>query len=85
MPKDSTSGICKLLGKMQVPKTLCLKKSCPVMLVKNLSKSLVNGMQGTVLELKENTVTVKFENIVTDVKWDHHLGSRVRCNHLNKL
>jgi hypothetical protein len=38
------------------------------MLVKNLSKSLVNGMQGTVLELKENTVTVKFENIVTDVK-----------------
>jgi ATP-dependent exoDNAse (exonuclease V) alpha subunit len=25
-------------------------------------------MQGTVLELKENAVTVKFENIVTDVK-----------------
>jgi hypothetical protein len=24
-------GDMKLLGKMQVPKTLCLKKSCPVM------------------------------------------------------
>ena len=28
-------------------------------------------MQGTVLELKENAVTVKFENIVTDVKKEY--------------
>lgn len=61
-------GDMKLLGKMRVPKTLCLKKNCSVMLVKNLGKSLVIGMQVTVLELKENAVTVKFENIVTDVK-----------------
>jgi hypothetical protein len=44
------------------------------MLVKNLSKSLVNGMQRTtVLELKENAVTVKFENIVTNVKKEFSL------------
>jgi hypothetical protein len=30
------------------------------MLIKNLSDSLVNGLQGVVVDLKPNAVTVKF-------------------------
>lgn len=38
------------------------------MLIKNLSDSLVNGLQGVVVDLKPNAVTVKFLNITTEVK-----------------
>ncbi|CAC5408438.1 PIF1 [Mytilus coruscus] len=48
------------LRKMSVGQSLHLKINCPVMLVKNLSKNLVNGLQGTVQEINtdNNTVTV---------------------------
>ena len=46
--------------KLQASKTLYLKLNCPVMLIKNLSDSLVNGLQGVVVDLKPNAVTVKF-------------------------
>ncbi|KAL3889432.1 hypothetical protein ACJMK2_001794, partial [Sinanodonta woodiana] len=48
--------------KMCVPKLLHLKIGCPVMLVKNISSALVNGLQGKVVAMKEDSVTVDFEN-----------------------
>ncbi|KAL3881351.1 hypothetical protein ACJMK2_027801 [Sinanodonta woodiana] len=52
----------KLCSKMSVPKLLHLKIGCPVMLVKNISSALVNGLQGKVVAMKEDSVTVDFEN-----------------------
>ena len=52
----------KLCSKMCVPKLLHLKIGCPVMLVKNISSALVNGFQGKVVAMKEDSVTVDFEN-----------------------
>ncbi|KAL3853051.1 hypothetical protein ACJMK2_016634 [Sinanodonta woodiana] len=52
----------KLCSKMCVPKLLHLKIGCPVMLVKNISSALVNGLQGKVVAMKEDSVTVDFEN-----------------------
>ncbi|CAG2229021.1 PIF1 [Mytilus edulis] len=58
------------LRKMSVGQSLHLKINCPVMLVKNLSKNLVNGLQGTVQEINtdNNTVTVNFNGLITDIK-----------------
>ncbi|CAC5398510.1 PIF1 [Mytilus coruscus] len=55
---------------MSVGQSLHLKINCPVMLVKNLSKNLVNGLQGTVQEIStdNNTVTVNFNGLITDIK-----------------
>jgi hypothetical protein len=41
---------------------LSLKIGCPVMLQKNLSDTLVNGLPGVVIKLTQTTATVKFEN-----------------------
>jgi hypothetical protein len=50
--------------------TLHVKINCPVMLVKNLSQNLINGLQGVVQEIdtEMNTITVKFPNLVTEIK-----------------
>lgn len=61
-------GDMNKLRKLSVPKVLHLKLNCPVMLVKNLSANLVNGLQGTIVEIGNNTVTVKFESSVTEIK-----------------
>ncbi|CAG2240963.1 PIF1 [Mytilus edulis] len=55
---------------MSVGQSLHIKINCPVMLVKNLSKNLVNGLQGTVQEINtdNNTVTVNFNGLITDIK-----------------
>lgn len=60
-------GDCKLLKKIPVPKTLFLKLNCPVMLVKNLSDTLVNGLQGKVVNIDVNFVSVKFGNVVSKI------------------
>ncbi|KAL3842982.1 hypothetical protein ACJMK2_020950 [Sinanodonta woodiana] len=52
----------KLCSKMCVPKLLHLKIGCLVMLVKNISSALVNGLQGKVVAIKAYSVTVDFEN-----------------------
>ena len=58
------------LKKISVPKNLHLKLNCRVMLVKNLSSTLVNGLQGIVIALDKDTVTVKFEkcNLIRELK-----------------
>lgn len=57
-----------LMNKLPVPKTLHLKNKCPVMLVKNLCKNLVNGLQGTVIEMKKDSVIVRFNSTVAEIK-----------------
>ncbi|CAC5386233.1 PIF1 [Mytilus coruscus] len=46
------------LRKMFVGQSLHLKINCPVMLVKHLSKNLVNGLQGTVQEISTDNNTM---------------------------
>ena len=47
---------------------LALKVGCRVMLVKNLSDSLVNGLQGKVVLLEKDEVSVKFSHIENVIK-----------------
>ena len=54
-------GSQEYLDKFLAPKNLGLKVNCPVMLVKNLSDTLVNGLRGTVIQMNDNSVDVKFE------------------------
>ena len=54
------TGDCTLLRKMIAPKILHLKPLCPVMLLRNLSDSLVNGLLGTVLRRGEDGPVVEF-------------------------
>jgi hypothetical protein len=54
------SGDSHYLNKMTVQKVLRLKVGCPVILLKNLSSELVNGLQGTVTELHKDHVYVRF-------------------------
>lgn len=67
-------GDMSKLEKLSVPKKLHLKIGCPVMLLKNLSVKLVNGLRGTVTGLSKNNVTVNFsggpnsENVITNFK-----------------
>ncbi|XP_062597523.1 uncharacterized protein LOC134258949 [Saccostrea cucullata] len=68
MPGEPTSycadeeGEQKYLRKIIANKLLLLKEGAPVMLIRNLSDSLVNGLLGTVLRLEDDGPTVKFED-----------------------
>lgn len=44
-----------------VPKHLGLKLGCPVKLLKTKHDTLVNGLRGTVTDMFEDSVDVKFE------------------------
>lgn len=57
-------GDVKLLDKLNVPKILCLKVGCPVILLRNLSPSLVNGSLGTVLKIHKDGPEVQFSREV---------------------
>ena len=48
------------LHKITVQKHLALKVGCPIVLMKNLSPVLVNGLQGTVLQLFPDSVVISF-------------------------
>lgn len=49
------------LDKFLAPKHLGLELGCPVMLLKNINDTLVNGLRGTVTDMFEDSVDVKFE------------------------
>jgi len=61
-------GDSNKLRKLSVSRNLIIKMNCPVMLVKNLSQNLVNGLQGVVVAMAKDGVTVKFETITTELK-----------------
>ncbi|XP_070568720.1 uncharacterized protein [Ptychodera flava] len=52
-----------LLNRLPVPKVVRLKEGAPVMLVKNMSKYLVNGLRGTVMKNEPEKVHVYFDQI----------------------
>ena len=58
--KSTDEGSQYYLEKFLAPKTLGLKVDCPVMLVKNISNTLVNGLRGCVTNLNSDSVDVKF-------------------------
>lgn len=67
--KASDEGSEHYLSKFLAPKNLGVKVGCPVILVKNLTNSLVNGLSGTVSQLNTDSVDLKFvlENKITIV------------------
>lgn len=68
MQGESTSSVAeedgeqKYLRKTDANKVLVLKEGAPVMLIRNLSETLVNGLLGIVLQLEDDGRTVKFED-----------------------
>jgi ATP-dependent DNA helicase PIF1 len=68
--KSKDEGSTYYLDKLLVPKNIGLKIACPVILLKNLSNELVNGLRGTVINLKKDCVDVAF-----------HIGEKtITCN-----
>lgn len=61
------SGKKKYLNNMPVPEILYLKLNCPVLLLKNLSDHLVNGLKGKVTGLANDEVSVYFEGLSKDI------------------
>ena len=61
-------GDIRKLERLPVPKHLHLKLGCPVMLLKNLSESLVNGLRGTVIGFKADAIIVNFTNMSENIK-----------------
>ena len=59
--KSRDEGDPKYLKKITAPKTLILKVGCPVILLRNISPTLVNGLRGHVNRLEEDGPTVSFE------------------------
>lgn len=59
-------GDISKLEKIPVPKQLHLKIGCPIMLLKNLSEQLVNGLRGTVTALSNKCVSVDFSGVNTE-------------------
>lgn len=58
LSKDS--GEKRFIEKITVPKVLWLKKGAPVILMRNLTDKLVNGLKGHVVGIGENGPVVKF-------------------------
>lgn len=56
-------GAVANLSKFVVPKILAVKVGCQVMLLKNLSDKLVNGLRGKVMELRRDCITTGFGDI----------------------
>ena len=60
MYKSHDEGSQHYLNKFLAPKNLRLKVGCPVMLIQNLSNTLVNGLSGEVTKVNIDSVDVKF-------------------------
>ena len=63
------SGDAGDLKNLTAPKTLWLKVGCPIILLKNLSDTLVNGLRGTLLSVTDSELVVRFPtlNLITSI------------------
>ena len=77
MYHSNDEGDSYYLNKFQAPKVLCLKVGCPVMLVVNLSDTLVNGTTGKVKQLTEDAVIVHFHKPDQTIKLDRYLFTKI--------
>ena len=60
-------GDQKYLNKMLAPKTLWLKKGAPVILLRNMSEKLVNGLRGHVHDITETGPVIEFPSLKVKV------------------
>ncbi|XP_052769503.1 ATP-dependent DNA helicase PIF1-like [Mya arenaria] len=67
--QSTDTGRAKDLAKLTAPWLLWIKKSCPVILLRNLSKTLVNGLSGYVCEVDDSEPVINFPsvNLVTRI------------------
>ena len=63
------SGDVKELETITAPKILWLKVGCPIILLKNLSDTLVNGLRGILLSVTNSELLVRFPslNLITSI------------------
>ena len=61
--KSKDSGNVKELSKVNAPETLWIKKGCQVMLLKNLTGKLVNGLMGHIQDINDKGLVVEFPSL----------------------
>lgn len=79
LSKDTGDG--KYLKHIGAPRCLILKRTCPVILLKNLSDSLTNGTLGKVVDFSEEGPVIHFEceDMTTQLKKELFTGKQ---NHI---
>ncbi|XP_053385248.1 uncharacterized protein LOC123552526 [Mercenaria mercenaria] len=66
--KATDTGDRSKLQNVRAPGILWIKKNCPVILIRNLSQTLVNGLQGKVVTCEPDGPTVHFPKIKSTLK-----------------
>lgn len=77
MNESKDYGDTFYLNKFHASKKLGLKVGCPVMLVVNLSDTLVNGSIGKVVRLENDEIFVHFNKTGKTVSIKPHLFSKI--------
>lgn len=69
------------LSRLNVQSTLWLKESAPVILLRNLSNTLVNGLQRKVVSFDGKTPVVHFPaiNVTTKIEPVNFTGKKIKC------
>ncbi|WAR09810.1 PIF1-like protein [Mya arenaria] len=85
--QSTDTGRAKDLAKITAPRLLWIKKSCPVILLRNLSKTLVNGLSGYVSEVDDSGPVINFPsvNLVTRIPKELNKDIAVREQYPLKL
>ena len=60
---STDTGDKRYLSEVLASRTLWLKIAIPVILIKNLSDQLVNGLRGTVYDIEDGKILVEFPNV----------------------
>ena len=62
------TGDVRLLRRIQAPKVVNLKRLCPVILLTNMSDTLVNGSTGKVVGFGSDGPLVEFDQVTLEMK-----------------
>lgn len=73
------SGDTSELTKITAPKTLWLKVGCPVILLQNLTNTLVNGLRGILVDVSHTELAVKFPtlDLTASIRKFHFTGAYI--------